>query len=180
VDLRTTRTIRSATEIRAPLDVVWRVLTDFSAYPEWNPHIRKVLGRPRVGGRLTIHSAPPGARTVVLRPVVVAWEPPNELRWRGTFISHRLFSGEHGFRLDEIGPDRVRFSQDETFRGLVVPLYARLRLNATRRGFELVNEAIRERAESEAGAAAPDSSAESEPRAASEATPDDSSRTDAE
>jgi hypothetical protein len=148
VDLRTTRTIRSAIEIRAPLDVVWRVLTDFGAYPEWNPHLRKVLGRPRTGGRLTIHSTPPGARTVVMRPVVVTWSPPNELRWRSTFISHRLFSGEHGFKLEEIGPQRVRFSQDETFRGLVVPIYARLRLDATRRGFDQVNEAIRERAES--------------------------------
>lgn len=152
MDLRTRRTIRTAIEIRAPLDVVWRVLTDFSAYPEWNPHIRQVLGRPRKGGRLTIHSTPPGARTVVMRPVVVTWSPPNELRWRGTFISHRLFSGEHGFKLDEIGPQRVRFSQDETFRGLLVPLYSRLRLNATRDGFERANQALRERSESEVNA----------------------------
>ena len=153
MDLRTTRTIRSAIEIRAPLDVVWRVLTDFGAYPEWNPHIRTVQGRPRAGGRLTIHSKPPGARTVVMRPMVVAWSPPHELRWRASFISRRLFTGEHGFKLEELGPQRVRFSQDETFSGLVVPLYARLRLNATRRGFAQVNEAIRDRAESEAGTA---------------------------
>jgi hypothetical protein len=153
VDLRTTRSIRSAIEIRAPLDVVWRVLTDFDAYPDWNPHIRRVLGKPRAGSRITIHSQPPGGRTIVMRPVIVSWSPPNEMRWRGTFLFRRLFTGEHGFRIDPTPSGGVRFSQDETFSGVLVPLYARLRLNATRRGFDQVNEALRERAEAEAGAA---------------------------
>ena len=147
MDLRTTRTIRSAIEIRAPLETVWRVLTDFAAYPEWNPHIRQIRGRPAVGSRLTIHSRPPGGRTVVLHPEVVAWDPPTQFRWRGTFISSRLFTGEHGFRLEQLDDSRVRFHQDETISGLLVPFYARLRLPRTRTGFAQVNEALRERAE---------------------------------
>jgi hypothetical protein len=148
VDLRTKRTIRSATEIRAPLEVVWRVLTDFAAYPEWNPHIRRVRGKPAVGARLAIESRPPGRRVVVMRPLVITWSPPTELRWRSTFLSRRLFSGEHGFRLEPMSGNRVRFVQDETFSGLLVPLYSRLRLPGTRKGFEQVNEALRVRAES--------------------------------
>ena len=155
MDLRTTRTIRSAIEIRAPLETVWRVLTDFTAYPEWNPHIRHVRGTPAVGSRLTIHSRPPGGRTVVLRPIVVAWEPPTQLRWRGTFVSRRLFSGEHGFRLEQLDETRVIFHQDETISGLLVPFYARLRLPRTRAGFGQVNEALRERAESAGEEVAP-------------------------
>lgn len=145
MDLRTTRTI----EIRAPLDSVWRVLTDFSAYPEWNPHIRAASGTLRVGSRIAIRSHPSGGRPVVLRPLVITWAPPTELRWRATFLSRFLFNGEHGFKLEPLGEGRVRFQQDETFSGLLVPLYARLRLNRTREGFARVNEALRERAESE-------------------------------
>ena len=48
---------------------------------------------------------------------------------------------------------RVRFAQDETFSGLLVPLYARLRLPSTRLGFAQMNEALRARAEAEAAAA---------------------------
>jgi hypothetical protein len=154
VDLRTTRTIRSAIEIRATLDVVWRVLADFDAWPAWNPHVRRVVGTPRVGRRLGIHTRPPGGRTVVMRPIILDWNPPRELRWRATFVSRRLFSGEHGFRLEEAAPGRVRFTQDETFSGLLVPLYARLRLPATRLGFAQMNEALRTRAEAEAAVAA--------------------------
>ena len=147
MDLRTTRTIRSAIEIRAPQDAVWKVLADFASYPEWNPHVRRVRGEPRVGGRLTIRSQPPNARPVVLRPVVEVYDPPAELRWRSTFVTRRLFSGEHGFKLQAIAEDRTRFMQDETVTGLLVPLYARLRLPRTREGFAQVNEALRQRVE---------------------------------
>ena len=147
MDLRTTRTIRSAIEIRAPLDLVWGVLTDFASYPEWNPHIRRVTGNVAEGARITINTQPPGGRMIVMRPTVVTWEPPNEVRWRSKFVSGRLFSGEHGFRLEPTAPDRVRFVQDETFSGVLIPFYSSLRLARTRRGFDETNEALRDRAE---------------------------------
>jgi len=147
LDLRTTRTIRSAIEIRAPLETVWGVLTDFAAYPDWNPHIRRVQGKVDNGTRISIHTRPPGGRLIVMRPTVISWEPPNELRWRSTFLTGRLFTGEHGFRLEPTATDRVRFVQDETFSGLLVPIYSRLRLPRTRRGFDDTNEALRDRAE---------------------------------
>jgi hypothetical protein len=147
LDLRTTRTIRSAIEIRAPLETVWGVLTDFATYPDWNPHVRRVEGAVGNGAHITIHTRPPGGRVIVMRPTVTTWEPPNELRWRGTFLTSRLFKGEHGFRVEANGSNKVRFVQDETFSGLLVPIYARLRLPRTRRGFDEMNEALRDRAE---------------------------------
>jgi hypothetical protein len=41
----------------------------------------------------------------------------------------------------------VRFVQDETISGVLVPLYSKLRLPATRRGFEELNHRLRDRAE---------------------------------
>ncbi|HVM29415.1 MAG TPA: SRPBCC domain-containing protein [Candidatus Limnocylindrales bacterium] len=153
MDLRTTRTIRSAIEIRAPVELTWQVLTDFASYPEWNPIVRRLRGRPRVGGRVVIRSQPPGARSLVHRPRMMVWTPPQEMRWQTTVLAKSLFTGEHGFRLEPIGADRTRFVQDETFRGLLVPLYSRLRLPATRRGFVEMNEALRDRVERLAGGA---------------------------
>lgn len=147
MDTRRVRTIRSTLEIRAPIDVVWQVLTDFAAYPEWNPHVRQVIGQAGVGRRLTLVSHPPGGRPMRFRPVITAWRPPHELRWLTKFITSGVFTAEHGFRLEPIDDERVRFVQDETFRGVAVPLYARLRLPATRRGFEQMSQALRERAE---------------------------------
>ena len=151
MDLRTRRTIRSAIEIRAPIEVAWQVLTDFDAYPEWNPHVRRVSGEVAVGSRVTIHTQPPGGRPIVMRPSVITFAPPNELRWRATFLHSSLFSSEHGFRLEPIDANRVRFVQSEAFDGFLVPVYSRLRLANTREGFEQVNQALRERAEALAG-----------------------------
>lgn len=147
MDTRTVRTIRTTLEIRAPIDVAWQALTDFAAYPEWNPHVRQVSGQAGIGRRLTLISHPPGGRPMRFRPVITAWRPPYELRWLTTFLSRRLFTAEHGFRIEPIDAERVRFVQDETFRGLAVPLYARFRLPATRRGFEQMSQALRDRAE---------------------------------
>jgi hypothetical protein len=147
VDLRTVRTIRSTLEIRAPIDVVWQVLTDFAAYPAWNPHVRQISGQPGIGQRLTLVSHPPGGRPMRFRPLIIAWRPPHELRWRTTFVTRAIFTAEHGFRLEPIDDERVRFVQDETFRGLAVPLYSHFRLSATRRGFDRMSQALREQAE---------------------------------
>ena len=49
--------------------------------------------------------------------------------------------------MEELSGGRVRFHQDETFKGLLVPIYARMRLEHTRAGFSETNEALRKRAE---------------------------------
>ena len=49
------RDLRS--EIDASPEDVWQVLTDFDAYPEWNPFIRSIQGNPEVGSRLSIPSS---------------------------------------------------------------------------------------------------------------------------
>ena len=39
--------LSSEIEIDASPDRVWSVLTDFAAYPDWNPFIRRLDGRSR-------------------------------------------------------------------------------------------------------------------------------------
>jgi hypothetical protein len=58
-----------------------------------------------------------------------------------------LFDGEHSLTIEALEENRVRFVQSEAFRGLLVPLFARSLNNNTRRGFEEMNRALKERAE---------------------------------
>ena len=41
-----TRRIHSEMEIQASPDRVWEALTDFAAYPHWNPFIVQAAGQP--------------------------------------------------------------------------------------------------------------------------------------
>jgi hypothetical protein len=134
-------------EIDAPAERVWGVLTDFASYPQWNPFIRQISGEPSTGERLEVRLEPPESRGITLRPRVLSAEPHHQLRWLGHLLVPGLFDGEHSFIIQPLQENRVRFVQREAFRGLLVPLFARSLDKNTRRGFEKMNRALKERAE---------------------------------
>jgi hypothetical protein len=139
--------LRSQIEIEAPPERVWQVLTDFAAYPEWNPFIRRVSGRPEVEEQLVVRMRPSGTRGLTFRPTVTKAEPNRQLRWLGHLLVPGIFDGEHTFEIEELERDRILFIQREVFKGLLVPLFARSLDRDTQRGFEEMNRALRERAE---------------------------------
>src|SRR5918994_717016 len=139
--------LHSEIEIDASAQRVWGILTDFASYPEWNPYIRKISGEPRVGEHLEVRFEPPGSRGITLKPKVLNAEPNRELRWLGHLLVAGLFDGKHTLAIQPLEEDRVRFIQGETFGGLLVPLFARSLDKGTRRGFEEMNRALKERAE---------------------------------
>ena len=139
--------LHSQIEIAAPAERVWQVLTDFTAYPEWNPFIRRVNGRPEVDEQLVVRMRPSGTKGMTFRPIVMKVEPNRQLRWLGHLLVPGLFDGEHIFEIEELDRDRVLFIQREVFKGLLVPLFARSLDRNTKRGFEEMNRALRERVE---------------------------------
>ena len=134
--------------ISAPADRVWSILIDFARFPDWNPFITRIEGQPLVGARLTATIQPPDSKAMTFRPVVRKAEPGRELRWLGHLILPGLFDGEHVFTIESIGEGKVMFRQSEQFRGLLVPLLWSVTGDRTRRGFEQMNEAIKQIAES--------------------------------
>ncbi len=139
--------LSSEIEIHAPAERVWAILSDFGAYPTWNPFIRRISGPLKVGARLDAELQPPGSRGMRFRPVVQTVEPNRELSWLGRLfgIPH-LFDGRHAFSIEPLSADRVRFVQQETFTGFLVPLAGGM-LSATELGFAAMNRALKERAE---------------------------------
>jgi hypothetical protein len=139
--------LHSEIEIYASAERVWRLISDFPSYPQWNPFIRRITGEPTTGERLEVRIEPPGGRGMTFRPTVLNAELNRELRWLGHLLVPRLFDGEHSLTIQPLEEHRVRFVQREVFRGLLVPLFARNLDNNTKRGFEEMNHALKERAE---------------------------------
>jgi hypothetical protein len=134
-------------DIEASPARVWEVLTDFAAYPDWNPFIRRIAGQATVGSRIEAHLLPPGGREMTFRPTMLAAEPESELRWIGYVGTPGIFDGEHRFRIEPIAPNRVRFIQEERFSGLLAPLILRFIERSTLEGFAAMNRALKARAE---------------------------------
>jgi hypothetical protein len=139
------RELRREVQIAAPPERVWAVLTDFSAYPDWNPFIRRISGEAAVGARLEAHLEPPDGRGITIKPTVVRAEPSKELAWLGRFGLPWIFDGEHHFEMEERDAG-TSFVQREEFSGLLVPLLGGV-LGKTQRGFEQMNVALKQRVE---------------------------------
>ena len=141
------RTLQADIEIQAAADQVWEVLTDFAAYPQWNPFIVQATGQAVPGSRLELKMRPPGGRTTTFRPEVLEADPGRKLRWLGRVLVPGLFDGEHSFTIQPTGPGRVRLTQHEEFRGLLaVPVLA-LIAKPTLQGFDQMNQALKSRVE---------------------------------
>jgi hypothetical protein len=119
---------------------------DFDAYPEWNPFIRKVRGKPEVGSRLDVELGASGTRPMRFRPKVIEVVPNREFRWLGRVGIRGLFDGEHIFELKPLSSSSTRFVQRERFRGIFVPFLTRRLEKDVRRGFDEMNRALRNRA----------------------------------
>lgn len=143
--------IRTEIEINATAERVWQVLTDFTAFPDWNPFIQRAGGEIEVGEQLEVFLQPPDGRGITFKPRVVKAEPNREFRWRGRLWIPGLFDGEHAFIIEPLGEDRVRFEQGEAFGGILVPLLAFMGLFIkTERGFQEMNQALKAQAEAPA------------------------------
>ncbi len=141
------RLLHTEIVIAAPSEDVWSILTDFAAYPGWNPFIRRISGGLETGTRLEVDLAPPGGRAMTMRPTVREVQPGRLLRWLGRVGLPRLFDGEHSFEIDPLGEGQVRFVQSERFSGVLVPLVMAFVGASTKQGFEAMNLALKERAE---------------------------------
>lgn len=139
------RELRREIEIDASPERVWAVVTDFAAYPEWNPFIRSISGELHEGAKLEVRIEPPGARATTFKPTVRAVEANRELRWLGRLLPG-LFDGEHSLRIEPLDGGRSRFVQSERFTGLLVGL-VKGTLAKTEVGFEQMNAALKARVE---------------------------------
>ncbi len=143
--------IQTQIEIAAAPEVVWSILADFAAYPDWNPFVTSIEGSQAVGEQLTVRLEPPDARAATVRLTVRRFRANQELRWLGKLGPPGIFEGEQHFRLEPNG-NGTTFHHGEQFRGLLaVPMLWFLR-KSTERGFDAMNVALKARAEGAAEA----------------------------
>lgn len=133
-------------EIGVPADVVWKVLTHFDRFSEWNPFLRNVEGELKVGSKLNVQVQLMTGKQMVFKPRLTQIEEGSSLRWTGPGIAG-LFDSEHSFEIESIEETRVRFVNRECYSGILVPLlWKRIEIEG-QQSFTNMNEALKKRAE---------------------------------
>ncbi len=143
-------------EIQATADRVWQNLTNLDNFHLWNPFILSAQGIVRLGEKVQIHIKPPQGKDLNFQTTIIQVEPNHQLSWRGQLIIPGIFDSVHSFTIDPMPQsgryandnNSVRFSQREKFSGLIVPLLAKDLNTKVVHGFELMNQALKVRAES--------------------------------
>jgi hypothetical protein len=139
--------VRTEIEIGASPEKIWKILTDFDKYDQWNPFIHKVVGQPKEGSRIEIHIETPNGKKRKYEPIVTKVEHGRELRWIGKSSVPGFMHGEHVFMIERLKPERIRFIQLEVFDGLLSSLFGRSLDTDIKHGLNEMNKALKDRAE---------------------------------
>lgn len=134
--------IKTSITINASKERIWKILTDFENYPEWNSFIKSVIGEVKVGNQIKIK-----LQGMTFKPIVLTFNENTEIKWLGHLWFKGLFDGEHKFKLTDNGNRTTDFEQSESFSGILVRLFAKSLDKDTKNGFEQMNKELKVRAE---------------------------------
>ena len=139
--------VEVSTEIDAPPATVWNVLTNLPEFAHWNPFIRDASGSTAVGGQVRVRVRPPLGVPLIFHATITERDEERSLRWHGRVLADWFAAGDHVFQIDALPDGRARFTQKETFTGILPWLGKRLLARQAKRGFDAMNQALAARSE---------------------------------
>ncbi|MGC4058502.1 MAG: SRPBCC domain-containing protein [Chitinophagaceae bacterium] len=141
------RQIQTEIIINASAATVWDILTDFPAYPAWNPFIVRIDGRAEAGTVLR-NTMLNGGKEYVFQPRITRCEPLKHFAWLGSLFVKGIFDGRHYFEIEALSENSVKLTQEESFSGMLSSMILRRIGDDTRNNFIRMNQALKQRAES--------------------------------
>ncbi len=142
------KSIETQITIEAGPDQVWAVLMDFESYQHWNPFIISIKGSATVGTQLNNELRMNDKKSMKFQPEVLVVNEQSEFRWKGKMFVKGLFDGEHYFKLNSNQDGSTTLIHGENFTGILAGLIIKMIGEDTQRGFEAMNQALKERVES--------------------------------
>lgn len=136
--------IETEITIHATPEKIWKILSNFHEYPDWNPFITEIQGSVEVGNQIQVKIKSQGGKIMIFKPVVLLKKENKELQWLGKLLFKGLFDGEHHFELIDNKNGTTRFIQSERFSGLLVPFF---NFDTTTASFHIMNRKLKELAE---------------------------------
>ena len=99
-------------DVAAPVDTVWRVLTDLERWPSWNPDVTSMsVGGPLAEGTVFRWKAGPGTIVSTIEHV----DPPRVVAWSGRTLGVKA---THVWHFEQKG-ETTHVRTEEALRGLV-------------------------------------------------------------
>lgn len=138
------RTLTFTIDIDAPVETVWKVLTDFKHYENWNRFTPQVDTLGRLGDEVTLHVRLNNSGRLTRSRLKIEQLEPYTLCWG----SDSVFVKAHRFQtLTELSDRRTRYTSEEPFGGLLAPIILWLLEDKLMRGYRWAAEGLKTEAE---------------------------------
>ena len=134
-------------EIDAPIERVWKVLTDFERYPEWNPFTVRVDARLELGAAVRMRVNLVGPFVQPQTEYITTLEEDRRVCWTLNQLPTRLLSATRCQWLEPLSPERTRYASTDVVTGMLAPLVIGLFGAAMQRGFEHTCRTLKARVE---------------------------------
>jgi hypothetical protein len=141
--------VRAEVQIDAPIERVWRILTDVQGYAAWNPFTPQVESTLRIGDPVHLHVRLVGSR-LMHRVETVTRNEPYTLGWDMQMGARFLLHAERVQVLTRIDENRTLYMTEDCFRGWLRPLVLGLFARSMQRGFQDCGLGLKRAAESAA------------------------------
>lgn len=138
--------INTSILINAAPEVVWNNFFNFRTYPEWNPFIKYIKGNIEQGQKFRVQ-----LNSIEFKPRLITLKKEREFTWLGHLFIPGIFDGCHSFQFIDNGDGTTTLIQKEDFNGILVRLMKKKLDTEIMTGFKAMNEALKNRVESQNG-----------------------------
>jgi hypothetical protein len=132
--------------VQAPVQVVWEVLADVAAWPEWNPLYPKASGVLRIGEKLSLTRKLDKGGPEEIQATVLDWTP-DELIHAKRAVLGGLGTAVCYWEIDKLDEAACIFSHGELYLGMFGQWQGKRMRGTLRRGYAAMCDALKERAE---------------------------------
>lgn len=143
---RDVREIKTEVQIAAPIEQVWKTLTEFNDWKDWNPTIILAEGNVFVDSKLNITINGNGKGDANFQPIILELDAPNNFRWRANMMADFIFRNDRVFILTE-KESGTHLIHKEEFSGMMVPVMWKMFQDFVGPSLEKMNEALKEKLE---------------------------------
>ncbi len=133
-------------DINASKEMVWKALTDFERYREWNPLVSQLTGNISEGGIIKT-TIVPLKNTYAAK--LLSFKKNKEIVWKGKRGVSFLLAGEHYYRLKGHQENLTTLEHGEYFTGILSIFISNKLLEKMEKAFVAHNLALKERLENE-------------------------------
>ena len=132
--------------VGAPPAVVWELLKDLESWPSWNPIYTAVRGRLGYGEEVHLTVQLPDQPPTDTVATIIEWVPDEQIHWT-TKGRYGLVRTTRYIEIDKLTEEACIFSNGELIQGFLAKSAGRKLARSMWKGFELMGEAVKARAE---------------------------------